>query len=281
MREAINIDSKQKFSSDPMISIIIPTFNSEKTLAPCLQSIQNQTYPNVETIMVDNCSQDNTVQISKKFNAEVLLLRGGRCSARNLGAREARGNFIFFVDSDMELTSALVEECATMCLQKSVDAVTIPEVSIGKGFVAECRKKEKEMHAHLKFSEAPRFFRKEVFCSVGGYDENLVSGEDFDLRARIEKAGYKIERCKAEIRHLEGELSMKRLVLKVYHYGKTLPSYARKNPLLAMKTSSPIHIFQNFRLFFRYPLHFMGLIAIKLIEYMAYSAGMLSIIFGG
>ena len=273
------VSGKKKFSDNPVVSIVIPTFNSEKILPLCLQSIKDQTYPNIEVIVIDNYSRDDTAQIAKKFGTRLLLLASERSSARNLGAKEAQGSFIFFLDSDMELTPTVVEECISVCLHKSVDAVNVYEVSVGGGFIAECRKIEREMRIGSNVSEAPRFFRREVFDSVDGYDENLVSGEDFDLRRRIEDAGYRIGRCKAEIRHHEGEMSMRRLVLRFYYYGKSLPSFLKKNPSFAMKTSSPVHIMKNLGLMRKRPIPFVCLIAIKLVEYMAYLGGVFSIAF--
>lgn len=277
----VSIRGKGWFAEGPLVSVVVPTFNSGKTLALCLQSIRSQTYANVETIVVDNYSRDNTVRIAEEFDARVLLLASERSSARNLGAEEAQGDFVFFVDSDMELTPKVVEECVMVCLQKGVNAVIVPELFGGEGFLAECRKMEREMRVRDRFSEAPRFFRRGVFQSVGGFDENLVSGEDFDLGLRVERGGHKIGRVGAEIKHCEGELSMKRIVLKTYYYGKTLPYYVRKNPSLAMKTSCPIRYLRNFKMFREHPIQFMGFVVIKLVEYIAYVTGALSMAFSG
>jgi len=263
-------------SRNPKVSIIIPTFNSEGTLAVCLQSIINQMYPDIEIIVFDGYSQDKTIQIAKQFNAKILLSKSERCTARNLGAKEAKGVFVFFIDSDMELAPNVVEECVKLCFQKDVDAIIVPEESVGKGFLAKCRTIEKEMRVGGRFSEAPRFFGKEAFDSIGGFDESLVIGEDFDLGKRMETAGYKTERCKAKIKHHEEEMSTKKLVLKIYYYGKTLPLYLRKNPTLAIKTSCPIHIVKNPKLIYKYPASFGGLLFLKLVEYIAYTAGILS-----
>lgn len=260
----------------PKVSIIIPTFNSEKTLALCLRSIKKQTYPNIETIIVDSYSQDKTVEIAKKFDTKILLSHSERSTARNLGSKESTGIFLLFVDSDMELSPKVVEECVNLCCRKRAGSVIIPEVSVGKGFVAQCRSMEKEMRVGGKFSEAPRFFRKTVFNRIGGFDENLVSGEDFDLGRRTELAGYKIERCRAKIKHHEQEMSLEKLVLKTYYYGKTLPSYVRKNPSLSIKTSCPIHIAKNLKMLRKKPKTFTQLLFIKLIEYTTYAAGFLS-----
>jgi len=260
----------------PLVSIIIPTFNSGATIGACLKSIRVQTYPNIEVIVVDRYSKDGTREIAEKFNAKTLLMNAERSAARNRGVAAAKGSFVFFLDSDMELTPKVVEECITACLQKNLDAVDIPEVSITKGFLAECRKIDKELHIGDWSSKMPRFFRKRIFFSVGGYDENLVFGEDFDLNRRVEMAGYRIGRVKTEIRHYEGRLSMKKIVLKTYHYGKSLPTFIGKNPSLVMRGYCPIRFVKNFWVLREHPIHFMGVAIIKLVEYMAYLTGALS-----
>jgi len=273
-KQAISME-KELFTDGPMVSVVVPTFNSEKTLPLCLQSVKDQTYSNVEVVVVDNYSWDNSVQIAKKFNARVLFLaaeqlrrKEQRCSARNLGAKEAHGAFILFIDSDVELTPKVIEECVTTCLQKNLDVVLIPAVSVVKGgFLAECQNKEIEMFRGV-FSGFPKFFRRELFHSIGGFDENLVFGEDFDLARRIEEAGCKTRGVKAEIIHLEGELSMKRIALQTYYYGKTFLSFAKKSPSLAMREYCPIRYFRYFGLLRDSPLHFSGLMFMKFIKHM-------------
>ena len=265
--------------NEPRVSVIVPTFNSEETLALCLQSIKDQTYPNVEIIVVDRYSWDGTLKVAEKFNVKVLLKGPERSAQKNLGATKAEGLFLLFMDSDMEMTPKVIEECVALCPQKGADAVMIPQVSVARGFLAECRKIERALYVGYETFNMPRFFRREVFGSVGGFDENLVYGEDFDLGRRIEGAGHRIGKVRAEIRHYEGELSMKRVVLKAYNYGKALPSFIRKNPSLAMKGCCPTHYLRNFKLLLNHPIHLMGLIFMKLVEYIAYLTGALSITF--
>ena len=267
--------------NDPRVSVIVPTFNSEETLALCLQSIKGQTYPNVEIIVVDRYSGDGTLKVAEKFNAKVFLKGPERSAQKNRGATKAEGLFLLFMDSDMELTPNVIKECVALCLQRGADAVMIPQVSVARGFLAECRKIERTLYIGYETFNMPRFFRREVFGSVGGFDESLVYGEDFDLGRRIEGAGYRIGRVRAEIRHYEGELSMKRIMLKAYYYGKALPSFIWKNPSLAMKGYSPAHYLRNFKLLLKHPIHLLGLIFMKLVEYIAYLTGALSIAFKG
>jgi glycosyltransferase involved in cell wall biosynthesis len=256
-----------------LVSVIIPTLNSGKTLERCLKSIQNQNYKKIEVIIVDAFSKDETRKIAEQLADKIFLLAEERSYARNFGAKQAKGRFLFFVDSDMELTPNVIAECVTLCAYKKADAVIIPEETFGDGFLAECRKLEKRMRIKEFYGEAPRFFKKEVFQSVGGYDSNLVTGEDFELAQRVYKAGFLMERCNAPIKHHEENLSLKQLVKKVYYYGKKLPAYIKKEPSLAFKTSSPLHFFKHISLLRKHPIHFTGLCFLKLIEYFAYFAG--------
>lgn len=266
-------------ASAPLVSVIIPTFNSGKTLETCLKSIQNQTYGNIELIIVDAFSKDNTLQIAEDFKAKIFLLAAERSPARNFGAKQATGRFLFFVDSDMELDSSVIEDCVSMCTEKNVDAVIIPEEAVGASFLAKCKKLEKRMRWREVYFEAPRFLKKEVFEFVVGYNENLVIGEDFELAQRLRNAGFSIGRCEAVIRHHEENVSLKRLTAKLYYYGKTLPIYARKEPLLTLKTSSPIHFVKNLSLLKQQPIYFAGLCSLKLVEYAAYLLGFFAHVF--
>ena len=121
-----------------LVSVIIPTKNSEKTIGTCLKSVSEQIYPNIEVIVVDSLSSDKTKEIVERLGARLIEIKAGRSRARNIGAEKATGNMILFLDSDMELTPSVVEECVNRVKEGS-DAVIIPEVSVGVGFWAKCR----------------------------------------------------------------------------------------------------------------------------------------------
>jgi len=260
-------------SMHPLVSVIIPTLNSGDTLEMCLQSIQNQSYKNTEIIVVDAFSKDHTQKIAEKFDAEIFILVAERSPARNFGAKQAHGNFLLFVDSDMELDPRVVEECVNLSINRNADAVIIPEESVGANFVAKCKKMEKTMRLREAYSEAPRFFREEIFKLVGGYAEEMVLGEDFELVQRLQNMNFNVGRCDAIIKHHEGHISIKKLVSKLYFYGKTLPIYLKKEPSLALKTSSPVRFVKSVSLLRRQPTYFTGLCVLKLVEYSAYLAG--------
>lgn len=90
----------------PLISVIVPVYNVEKYLSRCLESLVNQSYDNIEIIVVDDGSTDNSPQIIKKFlnkndNMRVITqVNQGVSVARNTGLKNAKGKYIMFTDGD-------------------------------------------------------------------------------------------------------------------------------------------------------------------------------------
>lgn len=93
----------------PSISVVIPTYNSEKTLSSCLESVRMQAYPKakIEIILADGGSSDSTFSIAKKYNAKVVKVnekdKQGPEFNRAVGAHKAKGEILLFIDHDNEL----------------------------------------------------------------------------------------------------------------------------------------------------------------------------------
>jgi glycosyltransferase involved in cell wall biosynthesis len=86
-----------------LVSVIIPAYNCEKEISRCLDSILNQDYPNIETIVIYDESSDGTLQILKKYKSRITIIFQKKTSpsiARNVGIDRANGQFIAFCDSD-------------------------------------------------------------------------------------------------------------------------------------------------------------------------------------
>lgn len=99
------------------ISVIVPVYNVEKYLERCVESIFKQTYKNIEIILVDDGSTDNSGKICDKFlkkDERVKVIHkenGGLSDARNAGLEILSGKYIMFVDSDDWISPAMVEKC--------------------------------------------------------------------------------------------------------------------------------------------------------------------------
>ena len=261
--------------SGGLVSVIVPTKNSAGTIEMCLKSIKNQAYPDVEIIVVDNYSEDGTVEIASEYGGVVLLRNSERSEARNYGADTSKGNFLVIIDSDMELTPSVIEECIKEISKDGVGAVIIPEISVGDGFWTKCKALERSCYIGDDTIEAARFFDKDVFWEIGGYDEEMVSGEDWDLSQKVKTAGYKISRIDSLIKHHEGRLSLLKTMQKKYYYAKHIRNYMKKNPEMAKKQIvliRPAYI-RHWRSLACDPIHAIGFMFMKVCEFAAAGVG--------
>jgi glycosyltransferase involved in cell wall biosynthesis len=255
-------------SKQTVVSVVVPTRNSESTIDRCLKSICKQTYQNIEVIVIDNYSKDKTREIAQKY-AKVLLYGPERSSQRNYGARSARGNYLLFIDSDMELSSTVVEDCVNATVRNHLNAVVVPEVSFGEGFWTRCKALERSCYVGDDTIEAARFFGKDDFFSVGCFDEEMIGQEDWDLNVRINQAGFRISRIKSFIMHNEGRLSLQKTMIKKRNYGKTLRIYTKKHPKEASTQLTIIRpaFIRNWRKLAKDPVHASGMILMKFCEF--------------
>ncbi len=236
----------------PLVSVIIPTRNSEEFLGNCLESVKMQAYKNVEIIVVDNNSTDKTKEIAVKYTKSVFNKGPERSAQRNFGAGKSKGDYLLFIDSDMELSKKVVEECVDR-VQKST-GIIIPEKSMGEGFWAQCKALERSFYIGVDWIEAPRFFSKEVFNKFKGYDETQTGTEDYDLPQRIKEefGENSILRINSFIYHHEGRLSLFDTLKKKFYYAKTAGVYTtrKSNEEYSKKQSN---ILERYKLYFSHP----------------------------
>jgi glycosyltransferase involved in cell wall biosynthesis len=266
-------------SKKPLVSIVIPTYNSEKTLAKCLESIKNQTYKNIEVIVVDKFSKDRTVEITKSFGAKVFRLNVERSKAKNFGVNKAKGRYICFIDSDMELTSKVIESCV-VCMESDerIGGVIIPEKSIGNSFWVKVRNFERSFYSETLI-ESARFFRKILVKKVNGFDEDLIFFEESTLPQKIEKLGFEVrERINAEILHHEENFSLWKWLNKKFYYGKSISKYKERFGKYASRQMNIFYRFSIFlenKRFYSKPILTLGIIILKLLEYFSAELGYL------
>lgn len=185
----------------PLISVIIPAYNSEKYIAQCLDSIIRQTYKNIEIVIIDDGSTDNTNNILKSYESNhdniklILKSNGGVSSARNLGLKEAKGEYIALQDADdISLSDRL--ESQMKYLQDS----TADVCGTGIEFFGDKKNKIRlfpEHDAVIKYNclfhgrvmaGPTAMFRKSSIVGLT-FDENEAMGEDYQffLRCFLEK----------------------------------------------------------------------------------------------
>ena len=106
----------------PGVSVIIPVYNSEKYLKRCLTSVLNQTLSNIEIICVNDCSTDSSLEILKNYDVKIIDLKEnkGASFARNLGIKNAQGEFLAFIDSDDYIKEDFLEKLYKQSFNKDV-----------------------------------------------------------------------------------------------------------------------------------------------------------------
>ena len=130
--------------TNPLISIVITTKNEEKHIRNCLLSIKEQTYPNIEIIVVDNASSDRTKEIAKEYTNLVFDKGPERSSQRNYGMiKIARGQYVMFVDADMIFSPCLINSCIKQIKAKGCQALHIPEIVLGTSYWSKVRRFER------------------------------------------------------------------------------------------------------------------------------------------
>lgn len=274
-------------NSKVKISVVIPFFNEADKIKQCLKSLSNQNYKNIEIILVDDYSNDRTALIAKEagysLGLDLKIIRLNRHQergvARNMGAKKSASNFLLFIDADMKLGKNVIAECVRL-MQKNlgIKAVIIPEESFGEGFWAKCRQLEKKCYLGDDMIEAARFFGKKAFWNVGGWDEKMVSGEDWDLTRRI-RSKYRIGRIKSSIYHNEYKLTLWVAIKKKFYYASVSGIYLKKNPLDLLTMIFFIFrpsFLRNWRLILSDPFHGIGMFFLKIMELAAGGVGYLS-----
>lgn len=179
-------------NSSPLVSIVITTKNEEKNIQTCLESIQGQTYRNIEIIVVDNFSTDRTQEIARQYTGKVFSKGPERSAQRNYGMIDiAQGEYVMFVDADMILVPGLIGACVRRMQAGDCLALHICEVVLGVSFLSKVRRFERTFYDGTAVDGA-RFFLKRAFVQVGGFDAELFKeggGEDWDIDKLIKRIG--------------------------------------------------------------------------------------------
>ncbi|MCL4416674.1 MAG: glycosyltransferase [Actinobacteria bacterium] len=269
-------------NSDKLVSVIITTKNEAEVIDNLIQSLKRQTYKDLEIILIDNNSKDNTVRIAKKLGVKIYNFGPERSAQRNFGANKANGKFLFFLDADMKLSQAVVEECVKMCVSdKKIGALFVPEISVASNFWEKVKAFERSFYNEEgdNITDAARFFRRESFEKSGGYDETITGPEDWELTGRIKTFGYKTGRVRSVIHHYERINSLFSLVKKKFYYGLRSYRYLSKQdvPAISPKTIyflRPV-FYKHFDKIIAHPILSIGMFIMLTMELFAGGSGYL------
>ncbi len=268
----------------PLVSTITPVLNGEKYIAENLRSIQKQTYPHIEMIVVDNYSTDQTRQIAKSFGAQVYLHGPERTNQDNFGVEKAKGKYVFITGCDMVLDRDYIRQAVKLCEQKKIDAVYAHVATQERGFWSKVKGLERRCYINDPLHEAARFLRRDLFLKLGGFRTDLVlHGDDYDLQKRLDRGGYRTGTISALETHIDEIDSLQTIFLKSFYYGFNSKKYLQENPVYAIKQLSPLRgaFFRHWKVFIRHPVLSGGLTVFKLIQYSCATAGLFFALMGG
>jgi glycosyltransferase involved in cell wall biosynthesis len=202
----LNEKHSESNSDKPLISVIVPVFNSSEYIGKCLQGLFASSYENFEVIAVDGGSTDDTREIAEKMKASVYQIdpTKGVAAARNLGAEKSQGEILLFVDSDVVVrkeTLSLVFE--NFKNHPEIDALfgSYDDSPSDENFLSQYKNLLHHFHHQHAKAEASTFWtgcgavRKSIFEEIGGFDDenfSIPSMEDIELGYRLKAKGYKI-----------------------------------------------------------------------------------------
>lgn len=202
--------------SQPKFSIIIPTLNEEKLLPKLLDQFNDEDLRkefNFEIIISDGGSKDNTLKVAEKFGTKIISSNGNNeniARGRNRGAEDAESDYLIFLNGDVRVSN--VRQLFTLIEIEFQNIQTLAITCPVKVFPEETKFIDRVFQTfynnyfHLLNIIAVgmgrgecHIIRKEIFNNVGGYNETLAAGEDFDLYKRIRKLGGIVFTRKFEI----------------------------------------------------------------------------------
>jgi glycosyltransferase involved in cell wall biosynthesis len=180
---------------EPLVSIVIPTLNSAKTVRKTLESIKLLNYSNVELIVVDGRSDDGTLDIVKEYknlyNLRIVIEeRRGRGVAYNRGVLESRGKYVAFLDSDAAIaTPGWISDAVKV--MEADDKVAVVFTKVYSPPDSTTMQKAIDTFLCKGFTTANgAVYRRDAVLKVGGFNEKMNYMQEDELLFRLKKAGY-------------------------------------------------------------------------------------------
>ncbi|MBP2027133.1 GT2 family glycosyltransferase [Acetoanaerobium pronyense] len=203
-----------------MVSIVIPNYNGKHFLEKCLDSIENQSYKDIETIIIDNASDDGSVDFLRdrypKVKLTIMDTNTGFSGAVNEGIKSSRGEFVFLLNNDTEIDESCVENLVNAINKDNkIFSVNAKMIQFNNRDLLDDAGDEynsfgwafkRGFNQNIGTNKVPRrvfsccagasLYRKEVFNHIGYFDELFFAYlEDVDIGFRANCYGYKNYFC--------------------------------------------------------------------------------------
>lgn len=233
----------------PLVSVIIPCYNSEQWITECLNSVCKQTYGSLEIIVIDDGSDDKTAEIIKAIENPIIHYfykkNEGSSSSRNYGVKKAKGTLIAFLDSDDMWHETKIEEQVNI-IKKGFDFVYCDfEILNSKNTVQnklsfvnpENYKKPIKtilLSKNIVSGGSCVLLKKHILDNVGLFNEDIIIGEDWELWTRCFWHDYKyyfinkklslIRKNDNSVQHTTNAVTWKKSIEAVFNSFFSLPN---------------------------------------------------------
>ncbi len=201
LKKGFAVDKYRKLRKEILkikVTVVVPTYNREKTIKRCIDSILAQTKPPFEIIVVDDGSTDRTIEIVEKIDNNIIKIikqnHRGAQAARNLGIINAKGDYIAFLDSDDKWLPQMLEEGTFQLSKCQEDCITYSDCLVYKNNRTKLWRLPpvgNVSYASLLKQNAPMFqsmiVNKDLFFKIGLLDENVEAFQEWDTSIRLSK----------------------------------------------------------------------------------------------
>lgn len=195
-----------------LVSVLMSTFNNQNTIEKAIKSIINQTYQNIELLIMDDCSNDETFKIisnysNKHDNIKIFQndINIGLTRSLNILIKKASGEFIARQDADDVSTRERIEKQVNCIVSNKLDFCTSRALNIesGKAFQRLSYYFPRKLIFKYKnpFIHGTLVIKKSVIENIGAYDERFYYAQDYKLFYDLMKSGYKFKNLKQILYH--------------------------------------------------------------------------------
>lgn len=196
--------------NNPLVSIIIPLYNAENYIEDCIFSLLQQTYKEIEIIIVDDGSSDNSLAIARQYESEIVHIYSqknkGACAARNYGFEKSKGEYVQFMDADDTIDDKKVELQIEKLRNYGFDPTIVafckwqylenPCVALDDRI---CHDYDNPVDMLVDFILCPHWMyphaylvHRELVKKTEGWDENILKNQDGEFFARIKTVASKL-----------------------------------------------------------------------------------------
>lgn len=180
----------------PLVSVIIPVYNVEKYLEKCLDSVINQTFQDLEIICINDGSTDNSLQILEEYSQKderIIIINQnnkGLSGARNSGLKVAKGEYIYFLDSDDWIKNNLLEKCYTKMIELDVDVLVFGTYNVYSNFIIENKRKisnfiKKYNIKALYFEDNPLIYTQSCTAWTKFFKKNFLDNNNLHFEEEV------------------------------------------------------------------------------------------------